>query len=163
MPEPPPKAVERPRGFGAVVTPRQAPDHLVAAVTPHSLAAREQPTLPPAPTPAEKAEIPDDFPQGVPVPEGAKVMAVQQLANNAHNVIFSAEGESPQIFTFYKDSMKGSGWNVTQEYQGKDQSFLSFKRGKTVTNMSVSRDPKTGKRIVAIMYYEEEDLPFPEF
>jgi hypothetical protein len=32
-----------------------------------------------------------------------------------------------------------------------------------ITNLTISKDPKTGRQVVAIMYYEEEDLPFPEF
>ena len=59
--------------------------------------------------------------------------------------------------------MQTKGWDVTQEYQNKEQSFLSFKKGKTITNMTIAKDPRTGKQIVAIMYYEEEDLPFKEF
>lgn len=160
-PEPPQVALRSPGGFGAMATPRKpvvpAPGHITAP----EVAPGEAPTLPPA-TPGV-ATLPDDFPADVPVFEGSEVMAVQQLANNAHNVIFNAPAEAPQIFTFYKDTMKDKGWNVSQEYQAKEQSFLSFKKGKTITNMSVSKDPKTGKRIIAIMYYDEPDLPFPEF
>jgi hypothetical protein len=29
--------------------------------------------------------------------------------------------------------------------------------------MTIAKDPRTGKQIVAMMYYDEEDLPFPEF
>jgi hypothetical protein len=100
----------------------------------------------------------------VPLPYGATVMAVQSLANNAHSVVFSTDSDTPETFNLYKNTMKGSGWgNPTQEYQGKEQSFLSFKKGDTITNISVSKDPKTGKRIVAVMYYDEKPLPFPEF
>jgi hypothetical protein len=91
-------------------------------------------------------------------------MAVQSLANDARNVIFATEGDSPQLFKLYKDSMEESGWgNPTQEYQGQEQSFLSFKKDDTIINISVSKDPRSGKRVVAVMYYEEKPLPFPEF
>lgn len=161
-PEPPPRVAERPGGFGAVVTPRALPERREGQITPRAVDMGERPTLPPV-TPTD-VNLPADFPKDVPVFKGSEVLAVQALANNAQNVIFGVgDAEAPKVFTFYKDSMKGSGWDVTQEYQGKEQSFLSFKKGKTITNMSVSKDPKSGKRIVAIMYYEEEDLPFPEF
>jgi hypothetical protein len=29
--------------------------------------------------------------------------------------------------------------------------------------MTISTDPRTGKRVVAIMYQKEDQLPFPEF
>ena len=62
--------------------------------------------------------------------------------------------------------MKGIGGGTSQgrNTKAREQSFLSFKKGNTVTNMSVSKDPKTGKpKIAVVMYYDEEPLPFPEF
>jgi hypothetical protein len=161
-PEPPAKLAERPSGFGAMaVTPRRPPEPIEVQITPTDLEAREAPDLPPA-TP-EVATLPDNFPEDLPIPEGAEVMAVQSLANDARNVVFVTEGESPQLYSMFKDTMERSGWNTFQQYEGNDQSFLSFRKGDTITNVSVSRDPKTGKRIVAVMYYDEEPLPFPEF
>ncbi len=160
-PAPPPKLADRPVGFGAAATPRRLPDNLQARITPRDITPPAARTLPPTP---DQSKVPDNFPDGVPVPNGAKVMAVQSLANNAQNVIFSADGDTPEIFNLYKNTMHGSGWgNPTQEYQGKEQSFLSFKKGDTITNISVSKDPKTGKRIVSVMFYDEKPLPFPEF
>ena len=159
---PPPKVAERPSGFGAMMTPRKAPEreaeNPVQAPTPHPA-----PSLPPAPT-VSQSGVPDNFPDGIPIPDGSKVVGVQNLANNAKSVIFSSDQDSPELFNLYRDTMKKSGWgDPTQQFQGKDQSFLSFKKGETITNISVSKDPKTGQRIVAVMYYEEKPLPFPEF
>lgn len=161
-PEPPAKVAERPKGFGAMVTPRKLPDRVEGEVPPAEVEPKQAlaPTLSLTPEPAS---LPENFPQDIPIPEGSNVMAVQHLANDARSVIFSTEGESPQLFSFYKDSMKKTWGEPTQQYQGKEQSFLSFKKGDTVTNISVSKDPKSGKRIVAVMYYDEKPLPFPEF
>jgi hypothetical protein len=146
-----------------MATPRKLPERVEAQITPRDLEAHTAAVPSVKPTP-DQASVPDNFPEGVPIPEGSHVMAVQSLANDARNVIFATDAESPQIFNLYKDSMKGNGWgNPTQEYQGKEQSFLSFKKGETITNISVSKDPKTGQRIIAVMYYEEKPLPFPEF
>ena len=161
----PPKRVERETGFSALPGARKPPRRhapeppLAVRVTPGVQ------TLPPAaavPT-AAVATLPDDFPEDVPVLEGTEVMAVQELAGNARNVLFQADAEPAEIFVYYRDEMRGEGWNVTQEYQRNDQSFLSFRKGQMITNVTVARDPRTGKRIVAIMYYEEEELAFPEF
>jgi hypothetical protein len=161
-PEPPPKLVQRPGGFGGVITPRKLPERVVEAqITPREMTPAAAPTMPATP---DQSSVPDSFPEGVPIPAGSTVLAVQSLANDARNVVFATEGETPQLFNLYKDSMRGSGWgNPTQEYQGKEQSFLSFKKGDTITNISVSKDPKSGRRIVAVMYYDEKPLPFPEF
>jgi len=165
-PEPPAKVAARP-GFGTGIATRKPPEPVEPQHVPPPIAAPKQaPTLRPTPqeTP-QPASVPENFPEGIPIPEGSEVMAVQHLANDARNVIFSTENaDAPQLFSLYKDSMRGSGWGEpTQQYQGKDTSFLSFKKGDTITNISVSKDPKSGKRIVAVMYYEEQPLPFPEF
>ena len=140
------------------------PERIEGQITPRDLEAQAAPTLPPKKATPDQSSVPDNFPEGVPIPEGSHVMAVQSLANDAHNVIFATEGDTPQIFDLYKKSMGSSGWgHPTQEYQGKEQSFLSFKKGDTITNISVSKDPKSGQRIIAVMYYEEKPLPFPEF
>jgi hypothetical protein len=158
-PEPPSKIAERPKGFSTMVTPRSAPERVEPQVSP-AVQAKAPPTVGRTPVPAT---MPENFPEGVPVPEGSQVLAVQHLANDASNVIFTADGESPQLYSFYKDSMKRTYGEPTQQYQGKDQSFLSFKKGDTIINVSVSKDPRSGKRIVAVMYYDEQRLPFPEF
>jgi len=163
-PEAPVSTAERRGGFGAVVTPRKLPERVAEAVTPHELPPASPPPLPTKAATPEQGSIPDNFPEGIPVPDGSKVMAVQSLANDAHNVIFALDGEAPEVFGLYKNTMENSGWGKpTQEYQGKEQSFLSFKKGDTITNISVTKDPKTGRRIVAVMYYDEQPLPFPEF
>lgn len=162
-PEAPPAPQPRPGGFGMLRTPvaRSVPDAGSGVVTPKEVEARTAPTVPTAPL---EAKLPDDFPSDVPVFEGAKVAQVQQLANNAHNVIFTVDdAEAPKVFDFYKNDMEHGGWKTEQEFSGNDQSFLSFKKGKTITNVSISKDPNSGKRVIAVMYYEEEPLPFPEF
>ncbi len=127
---------------------------------------RERPT--PLPTrerqvQQEPAEIPEDFPDDVPVFEGAEVYGVQNLAQNAKNVLFRTDGEIPEVFSFYKDSMGSEGWNVEQEYQQDAQSFLSFEKDGMITNMTVARDSATGKRVIAVMYYKQQPLSFDEF
>jgi hypothetical protein len=147
-------------GFNAALpTPKASPKKQVAQVP-----TRVQPTPAPVVTPTVgKAELPEDFPKDIPIMKGFEPIAVQDLAGNAKNVLFQTDAEPTVIYQEYRGDMQTKGWNVTQEYEGKDQSFLSFKKGKTITNMTIARDPKTGKQIVAMMYYEEEDLPFPEF
>lgn len=162
-PEPPAKLSSG--GFGAIVTPRKLPnlpDQKHGKIEAPVVEAKPAPTPPPALP--DQNTVPDSFPEGVPIPEHSEVMAVQNLANGANNVVFATEGESSQIFDLYKGSMEKSGWgSPTQQYQAKDQSFLTFKKGNTITNISVTKDPKTGRRIVAVMYYEEKPLPFAEF
>jgi hypothetical protein len=122
------------------------------------------PTKPPeSPTPLPVASLPDDFPQDLPLIAGSEPFSVQQLAGNAKNVLFHVDAERPEVFQHYRQEMQSSGWKLTQEYDARYQSFLSFKKGDVITQMTISTDPRTGKRVVAIMYQKEEELPFPEF
>jgi hypothetical protein len=115
------------------------------------------------PTPLPVASLPEDFPKDLPVFAGSQPFNVQQLAGNAKNVLFQVDAERPEIFQYYRDEMQTKGWKLTQEYDARYQSFLAFKKGDTLTQMTISTDPRTGKRVVAIMYQKEEKLPFPEF
>ncbi len=111
----------------------------------------------------EDVEIPEDFPEDVPVFKDAEVFGVQKLAAGAKNVLFRTDGEIPEVFSYYKSEMGGDGWDVKQEYEQANQSFLSFEKDGMITNMTVARDSKTGKQIIAVMYYKQEPLPFEEF
>src|SRR5262249_22213340 len=93
-PEPPPKMADRRTGFGAVATPRKIPERVEAQVTPRNPELQLTPNLPTPRATPNQAAVPDNFPEGVPIPEGSHVMAVQSLANDAHNVIFAADGDT---------------------------------------------------------------------
>lgn len=164
-PEMPPAKPTRSSGFGGLKpTMRslpEAPERVEGVITPDAVETRVPPTV--IGTPANEARIPDDFPSDIPVYAGANVMAAQVMANKATNVIFGVDAERPEVFNFYKNTMTGNGWKTTQQYEGNDQSFLTFEKDGVTTNVSITKDPKTGKKVIAVMYYKEEPLPFPEF
>lgn len=165
VPEPT-NRVEQRGGFNAALPTRrresrQENDVLARTrLTPE--AAPPLPTAADAPTRGTVA-LPDNFPADVPVFENAEAVAVQNVAHDGHTVLFHVDAEPKAVFGFYKDKMDKNGWNMSQEYQTKGQSFLSFKKGSTVTNVTIAKDPKTGKQVIALMYYDEPELPFPEF
>lgn len=130
------------------------------------------------PTPAERPEgeeeqenvaeappdLPEDFPKDIPVFADAEVAQVQPLANDAHNVIFVTDKPVDEISTFYRKSMEDSGWKVTQDFERGNHAFVGFQRGKMIANLQIAEDPRyPGKRLIAIMYEEQEALPFDEF
>lgn len=158
--------VEQRGGFNAALPtrkrePRQENDVLART----RLTPEVPPTLPPAadtPTPGTVA-LPDNFPADVPVFKDAEPVAVQNVAHDGRTVLFHVDAEPKEVFSFYKEKMAKVGWNTEQEYSTKGQSFLSFKKGSTITNVTIAKDPKTGKQVIAVMYYDEPELPFPEF
>jgi len=127
------------------------------------------PTLPPtpaagAPSPAAGAELPPDFPSDVAMMEGFAVTSVAPAPKAGHNIQFSAEQERQDIYQHYDKDLRAKGWQPEQAYEGKDQSFLNFRKGKTMVLMTISNDPRhPGKRIVSMLYYEDEPPEFGEF
>jgi len=130
------------------------------------------------PTPAKKKEkptpeqvvaatpppLPDDFPKDIPVLDDAQVAQVQQLPNDAHNVIFTTDKPISNITGFYRKQLEDAGWKLTQNAERSNQAFVSFKRGNMIANIQIAEDARVpGKRVVAIMYEEEKPLPFEEF
>lgn len=130
------------------------------------------------PTPAVKPEVepeeqaaaepppplPDDFPEDIPVLDDAQVAQVQDLPNNAHNVVFTTDKPVNGIADFYRKQLEDGGWKMTQNTQRSNHAFVAFRRGKMIANIQIAEDLRSpGKRVVAIMYEEEQPLPFDEF
>src|SRR5262245_3597423 len=89
-PETPPK-LAAPAGFGAWDTARKIPervneDETTGQITPQGIEPKGAPSPPPAAK--EQVSVPDNFPDGIPIPEGSEVLASQTLANKANSVVF---------------------------------------------------------------------------
>ncbi|MBI4517238.1 MAG: hypothetical protein HY699_15640 [Deltaproteobacteria bacterium] len=130
------------------------------------------PTLPPAPTseitPGPGAEpegtLPSDFPADVTLMKDAEITGVQRLPADARAVLVRTEQEKSQVYDFYEQDLREKGWTLEQNYQGKEQSFLGFRRGNTILNLTVTEDPKNpGKRMVMVMYQEDQPPDFGDF
>jgi hypothetical protein len=163
-PEPEP-AVSQRSGFSAALPTRRRDVQRDLEPLRAARATAVPPTLPEAfetPTPGP-VDLPDDFPTDVPLFEGAEAFAVQPMASDGRTVLFRIDAEAKEIFGFYRENMPTQGWSMSQEYQTKDQSFLSFKKGNMITNVTIAKDPRSDRQIIALMYYEEQELPFPEF
>jgi len=158
----PPALHEPPSGFHAAA-PKPTPQ--VRAQAPTVTPARPfGPQVAAGPSPTPPAGVPDDWPKDMPIYKDAALSRVQNLANNAHNVIFSTSDQIPDVTKFYQDKMTGAGWKVTEQFQRQDHAFYKFEKGQMVANLTVADDAQNpGKKIIAIMYEEQKPLPFDEF
>src|SRR5262249_38843970 len=146
--------VQEPKSEQKVVAAPTATAPMKAPTPPQMAAA---PSTPPA-------GMPPDFPQDVPVFNGAALAQVQGLANNARNVIFSTPAPLTEISQFYQDKMRAAGWKVTQEFSRSNHSFAQFQKGNMIANVTVAEDVHNpGKQVIAIMYEEQKPLEFDEF
>lgn len=143
-------------------------------VTPHVQAQAPIPTRPlpvtpqqlvqAGPSPTPPAGVPDDFPKDLPIYKDATVAAVQDLANNAHNVVFSTAAPVADVYRFYQDKMLHGGWKVTQQFERPNHSFATFEKGNMKANLTITEDvTNPGKQVIAIMYEEQKPLDFDEF
>jgi hypothetical protein len=141
-----------------------------AKITPHAVEVVKA-TPAPQPTPAQVAEpkptpanLPADFPSDVPVYKDAALADVQNLANDAHNVIFRTGDTIPNVYRFYEDQMRKNGWQMTQQVQRSSHAFISFKKGDMIANLTIAEDVQNpGKQVIAIMYEQQKPLEFEEF
>jgi hypothetical protein len=106
---PPASSFEAPSGFhasGAKLTPlpQVAAQPVTPVVTPPAQVAQAHPT------PTAPSAIPADFPPDVPIFKDASLAQIQDLANNAHNVIFTTPSSLPSVASFYQERMSKAGW-----------------------------------------------------
>jgi hypothetical protein len=158
----PPTFQEPPSGFHAA-GPKATPQMRAQAptVTPVKLF---EPEVAAGPSPTPPADVPADWPKDVPIYKDAALSRVQNLANNAHNVIFSTSDQISNVTKFYQDKMTGAGWKISEQFERQDHAFYKFEKGQMVANLTVADDAQNpGKKIIAIMYEEQKPLPFDEF
>ncbi len=156
-----PQFQEPPSGFhsGAKVTP-QARAQAPAPTAPRAFG----PQVAAGPTPTAPANVPADFPKDVPIYKDAALSRVQDLANNAHNVIFSTQAPIAEVSNFYQSQMTGSGWKISEQFSRDNHAFFKFEKGDMVANLTIAEDVQNpGKKIIAIMYERQQPLPFDEF
>jgi hypothetical protein len=155
----PPTFQEPPSGFHVAV-PKLTPQKQAQAPTVTPSGPKE--AAGPSPTPP--ASVPDNWPKDVPIYKDAALSKVQNLANDAHNVIFSTSDQISNVTSFYQDKMTSAGWKITEQFERPDHAFYKFEKGPMVANLTVANDPQNpGKKIIAIMYEEQKPLPFDEF
>lgn len=153
---------EPPSGFHSAQSETKPGLHVKAPTVTPAKAAPEEVAAAGTPTPA--ANLPADFPKEVPVYKDAAVSNVQDLANNAHNVVFSTSAPVAEVSDFYQTTMTRQGWKVTQEFHRAEHAFMTFEKGQMVANVTVSVDARNpGKQMIAIMYEERKPLEFDEF
>jgi hypothetical protein len=126
--------------------------------------ATPKPTQKVAEVAATPPGLPDDFPKEVPVFKGAVVEGVQDLPQNAHNVVFRTTAPVAEVSEFYQQQLKSAGWTVSQEFKRPTRSFATYEKGDMLAHVSIGEDPANpGQQVISIMYQEKPKLDFPEF
>ncbi|MFN8626291.1 MAG: hypothetical protein U0587_09980 [Candidatus Binatia bacterium] len=156
----------RPSGFhasGPKITPQAQVQ--ASAATPTVKPAEAFPQLAAGgPTPTPPADIPANFPTDVPIFKDAALSQVQNLANDAHNVVFTTSAPVKDVSSFYRDKMRTAGWKVSEEFERPKHAFMKFEKGDMVANVTIIEDAShPGKQMIAIMYEQVQPLPFDEF
>jgi hypothetical protein len=159
---------ERPTGFhasGPKITPQAQVQAQAPVATPTTNPAGYLAQFAPgAPTPTPPADVPANWPKEVPIFKDAALAQVQNLANDAHNVVFTTSAPVNEVSSFYRDKMKTAGWKVSEEFERPNHAFMKFEKGDMVANVTVVADAAhPGKQVIAIMYEQVQPLPFDEF
>lgn len=87
-----------------------------------------------------QVEFPKALKDLVPLYPNSRVVTAIETADGSHAVL-EASGTAKEIASFYKKALEGKGWGMEVEMHQKDNSVVSFKKGKQV--LSVMADAST--------------------
>ena len=114
--------------------------------------------------PTPPAAVPADFPKDVPIFKDAALAQVQDLANSAHNVIFTTAAPVTDVSSFYEQKLTGAGWKVTQQFAHSNHAFMTFQKGNMIANVTIAEDVRhPGQQVIAIMYEQQRPAEFDDF
>lgn len=77
----------------------------------------------------ENVEIPAEFPDAVPLYQGAKVAQVVTIPKGAHVVLTMTDPQST-VVAFYRETLEGDGWTSQMAMQMPGGEMLAYERGK---------------------------------
>jgi len=116
------------------------------------------------PSPTVAVQMPPDFPADVPVFKDAALSQVQNLANDARNVIFRTTATVDNVASFYQDTMTKGGWKVSQQFTRGNHAFMTFQKGEMLANVTIAEDVRhPGQQIIAIMYEHQKAVEGGDF
>lgn len=77
-------------------------------------------------------EIPDEFPDDVPLPDGATVLASSVMESNGQSLItltLNVDGELDEVGDSVKEQLEGAGWTDTGGMESPDSMYWGFTKG----------------------------------
>jgi hypothetical protein len=103
----------------------------------------------------DEVEIPEEFPEDVPVFPGSTPMAFMSAPDEGVIVTFKSGEEQQDIFDFYQSSLVDSGWEIVEDSMFDDQQ-LSFDALKDNRKVSVVVAGTKGDSRVSVIVTPED-------
>lgn len=117
----------------------------------------------PRPSPTRPESLPPDYPSDLPAIPGSTLAQVQDMANDAHNVIFTSEKPVPELARTFDESMRRTGWRVTQKFERDRHAFATYEKGSMLINVTIASSAENpGQQDIAVMYEDVKPLEFEE-
>ena len=95
-----------------------------------------------------RAELPDDFPDDVPVHPGASVEASMSMPGEGQMITFATQSAPDAVYRFYKDGLAKQGWSIEAEMNLGGQRMLSGRKGDRVASVQLVEADEGGTRVV---------------
>jgi hypothetical protein len=88
-------------------------------------------------------ELPEDFPSDVPIYSPSTFDKVL-VGEGRHAASFTTEASSQEVASFYREQLRGNGWDLEEAIEFGDQVMLSgAKQGRTISVFIMSRKELT--------------------
>lgn len=94
-----------------------------------------------------QVEFPKALRELVPIYPKAQVVTALETAD-ASNAVLEASGTAKEVVSFYKKALEGKGWKMEVEMHQKDNSMVSFEKGKQVLSIMADSSNKAKTNVV---------------
>lgn len=97
----------------------------------------------------EAVEIPDDFPQDVPLYPDAKVVAA--MMSEGQGMLTLRTGDTPeQVAKYLREQFEREGWSFGSELDLMGQQMLAFEKGDRIGAVQISREESETSIILTV-------------
>ena len=95
-----------------------------------------------------KAEVPEDFPDDVPVHPEAKVEGAMSMPGKGQMLTFGTKSAPDEVYRFYKDGLAEQGWTIEADMNFGGQHMMSGRKGERMASVQVMEGDEGGTRVV---------------
>lgn len=105
---------------------------------PHQEASNPVPELPKIEESLVKKTVPENYPEGIPMPEGIGTDRLyhDEKTNDGNTVFFVTDQSVTDVYEFYSSALRNSDWTITQSKQhNEDNAYINFQTGEQLLTL----------------------------
>jgi hypothetical protein len=95
-----------------------------------------------------KADLPDDFPDDVPVHPEASVEGSMSMPGKGQMITFQTDSTPDEVYRFYKSGLVDEGWSIEADMNVGGQHMMAAEKGDRVVSLQMMPGDEGGTRVV---------------